>query len=487
MKKSFKRLLTSCLTLALALGGAMTSVSVHAEEAAQEPVYGGILYVSREGTFTENDLYPHMKMNTQAYITMAPAIEKLFYLNAEGEMIPQLATSWDVSDDGLTYTFHLAEGVKFHDGSDFNAEVAKWNLDMAKAAFDEYGTGTSNNAMESATVIDDHTLEVKFSSMYATLFLAMDVYMCSQKAFEENGIEWYSKNPVGTGPFVFDHWTLDSEIVYTKNEDYWVEGQPYVDGVTFKIIKQNPVLSVYFFKIEVRIPDGILKVPLPHIIDILCIRSVVPDYHMFLLFNALQRTGAASAAFTAPAHHHIRADVILNLREQADRTRRNTLFRPGKAQALFRRGLHIHLFYADAQGISNVLPHLLDMRSHLRLLGDDRRIDILNKICFLRDQLSDMGQQLQAVRPLIGRIVIREMLADISQSRCSEEGVTDRMQKHVRIRMAKKAKLMGNLHAANDQLAAFYQTMYIVSTSNSHKNPLSVIILLLSLFMIVLL
>ncbi len=277
MKKSIRRLITSCLTLALALGGVSASVSVSAAEAAGDPVYGGTLYVSREGTFTENDLYPHMKMNTQAYITMAPAIEKLFYLNAEGEMIPQLATSWDVSEDGLTYTFHLAEGVRFHDGSDFNAEVAKWNLDMAKAAFDEYGTGTSNNAMESATVIDDHTLEVKFSSMYATLFLALDVWMASQKSFEENGIEWYSKNPVGTGPFVFDHWTLDSEIVYTKNEDYWVEGQPYVDGVTFKIIKENSVLSASAKSGEVDIITGVGSTELMESLD--------SDEHLSLLLS----------------------------------------------------------------------------------------------------------------------------------------------------------------------------------------------------------
>ncbi|MBQ1312755.1 MAG: ABC transporter substrate-binding protein [Blautia sp.] len=242
-KRNWKRLLASALTLALTLGSLGAAVSVHASEDNGEPVYGGILNVSREGTMGENDLYPHLKMNTQAYVTMAPAIEKLFYLNAQGEMVPQLATSWDVSEDGLTYTFHLAEGVKFHDGSDFNAEVAKWNLDQAKAVVDELGTGTSNGAMESATVIDDHTLEVKFSTMYATLFLALDVYMASQKAYEENGVEWCSKNPVGTGPFVFDHWTLDSELVYTKNENYWVEGQPYLDGITFKVIKENSVLS----------------------------------------------------------------------------------------------------------------------------------------------------------------------------------------------------------------------------------------------------
>lgn len=267
MKKSLKRLIASCLTAGLILGSLTAGAVVQAEETGKEPVYGGILYVSREGTFTENDLYPHMKMNTNAYITMAPAIEKLYYLSAEGEMIPQLATSWDVSDDGLTYTFHLAEGVKFHDGSDFNAEVAKWNLDQAKAAVDELGTGTSNGSMESATVIDDHTLEVKFTSMYATLFLTMDVYMASQKAFEENGIEWCAKNPIGTGPYVFDHWTLDSEIVYTKNEDYWVEGQPYLDGITFKIIKENSVLSASAKSGEVDVIQGVSSSELMESLD----------------------------------------------------------------------------------------------------------------------------------------------------------------------------------------------------------------------------
>lgn len=231
-------------------------------ERQKDPVYGGTLYMSREGTMTETDLYPHMKQNSLTNISMSPAVEQLFYLDGQGEMVPQLAKSWEVSDDGLTYTFHLQEGVKFHDGSDFNAEVAMWNLQQGKDVAQE--TNSSNDKIDTMKVVDEHTLEVTFSEVTALTFLSFDSWIFSQKAFEENGLEWCSKNPVGTGPFVFDHWTLDSELVYTKNENYWVEGQPYLDGVTFKIIKDNVALAAAMQNDEV---DGVNNIKSTELID----------------------------------------------------------------------------------------------------------------------------------------------------------------------------------------------------------------------------
>jgi len=219
------------------------------------PVSGGILYMSREGNYQESSLFPHMKQNTQTNITMSPAIEKLFNLDAEGNMVPWLAKSWDVSDDKLTWTFHLEEGVKFHDGSDFNAEVAMWNMQMGK---DRAAETTSTSAeIASMRVIDEYTLEITFNQMYAVLMLTLDNWMVSQKAYEEKGEEWLKLNPVGTGPFVFDHWTIDSEIVYVKNENYWKEGQPYLDGITFKIIQDPAVLGAAVKNGEVDIITGV--------------------------------------------------------------------------------------------------------------------------------------------------------------------------------------------------------------------------------------
>jgi len=229
--------------------------STPAQTPSTGPVYGGVLYMSREGTMTETNLYPHMKLNTVAHLTMSPAIEKLFILDEQGNIHPQLAESWDISDDNLTYTFHLVKGAKFHDGTDFNAEAAMWNLQMGKDSAPE--TNASNADIESMRVIDDYTLEVKFSRMYATLFLSFDCWMVSPTAYEKNGQEWLAKNPVGTGPFKFDHWTLDSELVYVKNENYRIPGLPYLDGVTFKIIKDNTVLAASVKNGEVDVVAGV--------------------------------------------------------------------------------------------------------------------------------------------------------------------------------------------------------------------------------------
>lgn len=254
-RKGIAALLAAGMSLSLMVCG-----TGYAQES--EPQRGGVLYLSREGTMTETDLYPHMKQNTLTGISMTPAVEQLYYLDGEGNMVPQLASSWDVSEDGNTYTFHLQEGVQFHDGSEFNAEVAMWNLQQGKDVSEE--TSSTNADIENMTVIDDYTLKVSFTEVNALTFLSFDSWMFSQKAFEENGLEWCSKNPVGTGPFKFDHWTIDSELVYVANENYWIEGQPYLDGVTFKVIKDNVALAAALQNNEV---DGVNNIQSTELIE----------------------------------------------------------------------------------------------------------------------------------------------------------------------------------------------------------------------------
>lgn len=252
--KNLKKLVCLLLALVMVFSFAACGEKKQAEEPVEEkkdgPVYGGTLIVSREGAMTEQDWYPHMKLNTTAKnLTMNPALEQLFFFDKDGKMMPQLAKSWDVSADNLVWTFHLVENAKFHDGTPFNADAAIWNLNAAKEAAAE--ATTSNGDMVSAEKVDENTVKVTFSSMYATLLLNFDSYMYSPDAFEKNGLEWAAKNPVGTGAFKFDHLTFDSEMVYVKNEDYWgvdKDGNklPYLDGVTFKIIANETVLGASY-------------------------------------------------------------------------------------------------------------------------------------------------------------------------------------------------------------------------------------------------
>jgi peptide/nickel transport system substrate-binding protein len=135
----------------------------------------------------------------------------------------------------MSITFTLRKGVRFHDGSDFNAEVAKWNLDnMINARMQP--------DWASVDIIDDYTVRVNFSKWTNTLPSSFSdasvvmAFMVSKAAFDKNGLDWMRRNPVGTGPFKFDSYKQDVSFKAVKNPDYWVKGKPYLDGITYIFI-----------------------------------------------------------------------------------------------------------------------------------------------------------------------------------------------------------------------------------------------------------
>lgn len=124
-------------------------------------------------------------------------------------------------------TFNLRKGVKFHDGSNFNAEVAKWNLDKMVDAKQE-----SN--WTSVDIIDNYTVRVNFNQWAVTLpgsFAEGDTmaFVVSKAAFDKKGIDWMRYNMVGTGPFKQVLYTREVGTNLVRNSDYWVKGKPYLD------------------------------------------------------------------------------------------------------------------------------------------------------------------------------------------------------------------------------------------------------------------
>ncbi|SFK06020.1 ABC transporter substrate-binding protein [Celeribacter neptunius] len=159
------------------------------------------------------------------------------------EVAPGLATSWEISEDGTEYTFHLREGVMFHDGTPFNAEAVKFNFDrMLNEDHPYYNTGPFPlafffSAIEETTAVDTYTVKFKLNGPYAP-FLSNLAYptglMVSPAAVEANGVD-FGRNPAGTGPFKFAEWRSNEAVVIEKNPDYW--GDPAgTEAVVFRPI-----------------------------------------------------------------------------------------------------------------------------------------------------------------------------------------------------------------------------------------------------------
>lgn len=159
------------------------------------------------------------------------------------EVEPSLAEEWQISEDGMTYTFQLREGVSFHDGSPFNAEAVVFNFErMLDEEHPHHGTGPFPlsfffSAVEEVTALDDHTVEFTLNEPFAP-FLSNLAYptglIVSPAAVAEHG-EDYGRNPSGTGAYRFQEWLGNQRVVVTRNEDYW-GGAPQPEAVVFRPI-----------------------------------------------------------------------------------------------------------------------------------------------------------------------------------------------------------------------------------------------------------
>ncbi|WP_164668144.1 ABC transporter substrate-binding protein [Virgibacillus doumboii] len=170
------------------------------------------------------------------------------YKQDSTEVRPALATEWSTSDDGKVWTFKLRDDVKFHDGTDFTAEDVVFNFERwaTSGEFIYYGYmfGATEDDLggiiESVEATGDYEVKFTLSEPNAPFLqtLAMPPFgIASPEAVEKHG-ENYFKNPVGTGPFVFEEWVPDDQITVTKNEDYFGEVAK-VDKVIFRTIPDN--------------------------------------------------------------------------------------------------------------------------------------------------------------------------------------------------------------------------------------------------------
>ncbi|WP_172327334.1 ABC transporter substrate-binding protein [Mangrovicoccus sp. HB161399] len=186
--------------------------------------------------------------------------EGLLRYTTDLEPEPGLAKSWDISEDGLTYTFHLNEGVKWHDGEPFTSADVVFSADVFLRET-HARLRASLAYVDTITAPDDLTVVFKLKEPFGPFISVFEVGtmpMIPKHIYEGTDYATNEMNatPIGTGPFKFDKWEKGSFIHLVKNEDYYVDGLPHLDEVYYRVIPDAASRAVAFETGEVDVLPG---------------------------------------------------------------------------------------------------------------------------------------------------------------------------------------------------------------------------------------
>ncbi len=166
--------------------------------------------------------------------------EGLTRVDQNGAVQPGLATDWTISEDGLTYTFTLADGVTFHDGSTFDAEDVKFTFDRILGPDSVNAHREFYEVIDSVTVIDPLTVELKLSRQIGNFLFDLgrgDAVIVAPESADNNASE-----PIGTGPFAFVQWDRGSRVILERYEPYWGEA-PALTRATYLFIGDTAAMT----------------------------------------------------------------------------------------------------------------------------------------------------------------------------------------------------------------------------------------------------
>ncbi|WP_425467098.1 ABC transporter substrate-binding protein [Pseudalkalibacillus caeni] len=264
-KKLLSLFLSSILLFGLVACSSNSSTDGATSETQDTLVYGrgGDSISLDPATVTDGESY---KVADNIYDTLVK------FGDMDTKIHPSLASDWKVSDDGLTYTFTLREGIKFHDGTAFNADAVVYNFKrwmepeegqegkfaMYRSMFGGF-KGDEGHVIKEVKALDESTVQFTLNRPQAPFLknLTMTPFaIASPEAIEKYG-DKYNENPVGTGPFVFSEWQRNDKIVLKKNEDYWMDGYPKLETVIFRSIPENSARLNALKTGEIDMMDGV--------------------------------------------------------------------------------------------------------------------------------------------------------------------------------------------------------------------------------------
>jgi len=203
-----------------------SSTNAASETEATRATTGGSVVVGMTQDLVSLD--PHIQTDAGTRNVVFNLFEGLVKPTSDGDLMPAVASDYEVLEDGKVYRFTLREGITFHDGSKVTVEDIKYSIERYAEVQSE---ASVFSAMDEVVVIDESTVELRLEEANTELLADLaTVYIIPQSNTD------VATNPIGTGPFKFVSYTAGQKLMLSKHEGYWKEGYPYLDEVEFKFI-----------------------------------------------------------------------------------------------------------------------------------------------------------------------------------------------------------------------------------------------------------
>jgi ABC-type transport system substrate-binding protein len=247
--------ITLTLTALLVLAGCVAPV---AEPGAPAPAEGPKTLTVASGTDIEN-MNIHRVTSSPSFSVLEHVYETLFHMNTDGELEPLLAESMAPGEEEHTFIITLRQGVSFSDGTPFNAEAVKMNIEHVLDPESASPFAFLINRIQEVEVVDDYTVKLILAGDFAPLAAHLShgaVAMVAPSALEQ-GADFLASNAIGTGPYMVERWDRAEAVTLTRNPDYWGDA-PAIDTVVFKMIQEDGARLV---EIEAGTVDVAVRVP----------------------------------------------------------------------------------------------------------------------------------------------------------------------------------------------------------------------------------
>lgn len=230
--------MVACLSLSIVACGSGNTTNSDAQASTGTEVIGTAPDRDMVVAFNNDiqSLNPHNVGDSLSNTVIECVVEPLLSVDTDQNLVPKLAESWEMSEDGLSYTFQLRQGVTFSDGTPFNADAFMANYNYSK----ENESVRSFRRVKDWTVTapDENTIVISIPEVNSSFYNSLTQFRVVSPKTIEQGTNYMAKNLVGTGAYTFKEWIEGDKVTLLPNADYW-NGAPQVDSLTFKNVKED--------------------------------------------------------------------------------------------------------------------------------------------------------------------------------------------------------------------------------------------------------